>query len=299
MLKRLDLDQESGFMDFRSVSRYGTGVGVCYVYNVVLKSTKAGKPFVTLFLRDINGATVPGYIFDLASPLLAGKEAREVLNHLVQVKWQENYLDGIGLTFILDKVEVVKDTTPDQIALFRGEIQDSDTKYRCLSEFLREELGCNISIPVLAKTHSSPDYYQGRVGGLLEHYCRVSKILLSVASDSKEERRQLIAAFVLYILVHSNYTRAAESGMVNISLASVLTEKVAPIATALKATSGALEMVHLFFGYTPKDIYVKTVQAAADLAKRVDAEFSVYKTVPVEQEGDAGYGKIRRYILEE
>lgn len=299
MLKRLDLDQTPGFMDFRSVTRYSNGVGCCYVYNVVMKNSKAGKPFVTLHLKDVNGSTAPGYIFDLASPLLAGKDARDVANRIVKVKWQENYLSGIGLTFILDDVSVVTDATPEQIAMFRGSIDNLSEKYDFLCDYLKQGLGCNINVPVLVRTYSSPDYYQGRVGGLLEHYCRMARILTETASFSEEERRQLVAAFVLYILVHSNYIRASESGMVNISLATVLTEKVSPVASALKATAGALEMVHMFFGYVPKDIYVKTIKAVADIVKRVDDEFSRYRTIPVEQEGDAGYGTIRRYIVEE
>ena len=93
MLKKID-DVELGFLNVSTISKDNIGTGICYVYGGVLKNTQAGAPFVTLFLRDINGVSIPGYIFNLESPLVAGKELNNVIGKVVKIDWRD-HLHGV------------------------------------------------------------------------------------------------------------------------------------------------------------------------------------------------------------
>lgn len=298
MLEKVPEKNNVGFMNFSSVSRYDTGTGMCYVYNVLLKQTKQGKPFITLYLRDIMGNSVPGYIFDLASPLFAGKEAVQVQNKIVQIDWQENYLKGVGLTFILDKVCIVSNASDADYAKFQGTVENLQQKKTEIIDYVSKNLRVAITLPMSIETYSSPDYAQGRQGGLLEHYWKMSKMLNGL-SFSVEEQRRLAGTFAIFVLAHSSYIAAKDNDSDEISLTVALTKRITSLSEGLKLGPAALEVVHMFFGYHPKDIYVRTVSSISDTVLRVDKEFSLYHTIPLSQEGDAGYGKIRRYQIED
>lgn len=123
-------------------------------------------------------------------------------------------------------------------------------------------------------------------------------MLKAVTHLSGEEKRRLIATFLVYTFVHSNYVRLAEAGQADIAAVATLTESVNKLNAKLALGPGILEVVHMFFGYAPKDIYVKTISSFSDHVNALDKEFALYKTIPLTQEGDAGYGKIRRYSIE-
>lgn len=289
---------ESQPLKFSSIARFDTGVGLCMVYNAVLKKTKNGKPFVTLYLRDVSGAVIPGYIFDLSSPLLAGGEAAKVVGNIVEIEWEENYLDHVGMTVLVSKLSMVTNVPADIVASFSGKIPDLDGKEACLCGFFKENLHISVSLPVHIKTYASPNYMQGRVGGLLEYYYRMSQVLQSTSFLAEETGSNLIATFAIYLCVHAAYVRANDSGDADITLVTTLTSLVSKLANALNLGPAAMEIVHMFFGYKPMDVYVRNVAAIADLVQRMDKEFELYKTIPLQQEGDAGYGKIKRYKLE-
>lgn len=291
--------EEHQILRFSNIERYQTGTGLCLVYNAVLKKTKNGKPFVTLYLRDVEGAVIPGYIFDLASPLLAGGEAAKVIGQIVDVEWTENYLDHVGMTVILSDVALATNVPADVVARFSGTILDLDQKEEALYKFFKDNLHMNVSFPVHIKTHASPDYMQGRVGGLLEYYYRMSQVLQSTSFLADETGSNLVATFAVYLCVHAAYVRANDSGSTDITLVTTLTSLVSKLASALNLGPAAMEIVHMFFGYKPMDVYVRNIAAIADLVQRMDKEFELYKTIPLQQEGDAGYGKIKRYKLEE
>lgn len=302
MLERVDKGKSFGDMKlirFSSVERYQSGTGCCLVYNAVLKKTRQGKPFVTLYLRDYEGVTLPGYIFDIASPLLAGGEAVKVIGKVVEIDWQENYLNNIGLTLLLDRVAVVHDAPLNVQEQFNGVIPDIDRKEAELKQMFQEALHFNVSFPAHVRTYSSPDYMQGRVGGLAEYYYRVGKVLESTSFLPQLQRSNLIATFAIYLCVHAAYVRASDSGEADITLVTTLTSLVGKLSNALKVGPAALEVVHMFFGYEPKDIYVRTVTSAAKFVQQADKEFSLYRTIPLLQEGDAGYGAIHRYKLDD
>lgn len=299
MLEKVPEPNTTQFMDFGSITKYSSGTGRCYVYNVVLKKTKQGKPFVTLYLRDIRGNSIPAYVFDLASPLFAGKEAVQILNKIVQIDWDENYLNGIGLTLILTKVSVVNDATDADYALFQGVVSDLDRKKADITKYISDILQVSVTLPLSIETYASADYANGRQGGLLEHYWKMSKMLRNLEGLQEEERRRLAGTFALYVVAHSSYISAKDKGGDDISLTVALTKRITSLSGSLVLGAAALEVVHMFFGYTPKDIYVRTVSAISDLVSRINNEFSVYHTIPLEQEGDAGYGKIRRYQIDD
>ena len=298
MLKPVQSQQNSKYVEFNKISRYSSGEGICFVYNAVMKRTQAGKPFITLHLRDINGATVPGYVFDLQSPLFAGGEVTKVKNNLVLIEWDENYLQQVGLTLILRKVSVVTSPAVDIIERFRGGVPEVNLKMEKLQNFFREVLGMNTTLPLSVKNASYAEYSQGKVGGLCEHYYRMLSFVRSSDYLRPEEYKQLTATFLLYILVHSNYISAKESGRDSIELVSSLTQKVSSISSVLDMGSGCTELIHMFFGYTPKDVYVRAISQISKTVKQVDDEFALYHTIPLTQEGNAGYGTIRRYRIE-
>lgn len=299
MLEKITQATLGEFVNFSAIAKDSHGAGKCFVYNAVAKHTKAGKPFVTLYLRDVRGNTVPGYIFDLKSPLLAGAEMNKVINSIVEIEWQENYLRNLGLTLILDKVSVVIAPTAEELAKFTGQIENNQGKRAEIERFLADVLKFRVNIPLTVSTYAGLDYAQGKVGGLCEHYWRMCKILGTFSYLSSEEFRNLVATYTLYIVVHQSYTVAKDTGGDSIDLVVALTSKVTSLAKSLKLSSGALELVNMFFGYTPKDIYVKTIVGIANMVQQTEKEFALYQTIPVQQEGNAGYGTIRRYFVEE
>lgn len=299
MLERVPEKATGKYMNFSSIKRFDSGTGMCYVYNVVMKSTKAGKPFITLYLRDAVGNTIPGYVFDLASPLMAGGEANEVAGKIVNIDWQENYLSGVGLTLILDKVQIVTDAVANDYALFQGTVQDIAKKKQDIIDYLSLALGMSLTLPMSVDTYASPEFSGGRQGGLLEHFWKMSLSLRSLRGLTDEEARRVAGIFALYILAYSNYLAACDRGDDSIVLTSALTKRVSSLAETLRLGPAALEVVHMFFGYQPKDIYVRTVSTVSDSIHRIEKEFTLYHTIPLDQEGDAGYGKIRRYVVED
>lgn len=298
MLERVSKENPKHFIDFSAIKTYETGTGLCYVYNAVIKKTRQGKPFATLYLRDINGNSVPGYVFDLASELWAGGDAAKVMNSIVQIQWQENYLKGLGMTLILDKVGVALDASPEDFALFQGEIEDRAGKASTITAYVKRKLGLQITLPVTLNTYANPEYSNGKQGGLLEHFWKTALALDALQGLTKEEERRIAGIFSLYIFARTSYLAAVDNGDDSILLTSALTKRVSALAESMDLGPAALEVVHMHFGYEPKDLYVRTVVAVSDNIHRVDKEFAVYKTIPLSQEGDAGYGKIRRYVVE-
>lgn len=301
MLEKVKQSSEVNYIDFSSIRPDSYGEGICYVYNGVIKRTKAGNPFVTLYLRDSLGNAIPGYVFDIKSNLMAGGELAKVINQVVLIRWSENYLPNIGLTVILEKVGMVTDPSPRMLETFCGGIPNVDSKRREIEDQLFEALALKVTIPHNITVYSSVDYSQGRVGGLCQHYWKMSHVLSAYTSSGEytsEEIRRLYATFALYILVHSTYVKAHSVGKDDIDLVSSLTSTVHALSEKLCVGTAALELVNMFFGYKPRDIYVRTIVNISENVKRAEREIALYRTIPLQQEGDAGYGAIRRYVVE-
>lgn len=302
MLEKVNDNVTGNYINFGNIGPDSHGQGLCYVYNAVAKKTKSGKPFVTLYLRDICGNVIPGYIFDMQSPLQAGAEMVKVVNNIVCIDWQENYLRHLGLTVIVDKLSLVMNPSYEDLAQFCGAVPGVTAKRMHIEETISEWLGFKVTVPQVIETYSSLDFSQGKVGGLCQHYWQMCEMLCGIANSgmrTKDECRRLFATFALYILAHSTYIRAHEAGDDGIELVMNLTEKLTKLSSRLKLGPGAMEIVNMFFGYVPRDIYVRTIVSISEMILKTNKEFAVYRTIPLQQEGDAGYGKLRRYVLEE
>ena len=273
----------------------------CYAYvrGGQHKFTRADKPFITLYLQDEDGIVIPGYVFDLRNFKAAGLELTKVIHSVVKARVTENYLPKLGMTVTVDSIAIVESPTSQLLQTFVGNVGDNNATYNELSERIRKHLGIKINLPYAICTSSLIEFYQGRVGGQCKHYLNMIKTLEVWAEDmSEEEARQLFVTFVLYVFVHNNYVVAVESGDDDIRLVNTLTASVSKYMQTLKAGAGAIEVIHLFFGYEPKDLFVRTVHQASEINLRMMKELGVFRALPLSREGDAGYGTIKSYSSE-
>lgn len=274
----------------------------CYAYvrGGRHKFTKADKPFITLFLQDVNGVVIPGYVFDIANFKAAGLELTKVIHSVVKVQALENYLPRYGMSVIVEHVSIVTHPTAEMTTTFLGSVGDTSVLLSDLTSRIAQHTGIKVNLPYEICTSSYMDFYQGRVGGQCKHYLHMLSTLEVWAEDmDKEEARQLFSTFVLYVFVHNNYLAAVEDGKDDIGLVTTLTNSVSRYMQALKAGAGAIEVIHLFFGYKPKDLFVRAVHQASEMNLRAMKELSTYRALPLSREGDAGYGTIKRYASED
>lgn len=271
----------------------------CYAYirNGQHKYTKADKPFITLYLQDINGVVIPGYIFDIANFKASGLELTKVLHTVVKLECSENYLHRYGMTVIINKVYELPKASPALITKFVGSVDEIYKIFENLKVELSQKMNKNVTLPFAICEGSYIDYYQGKTGGLCLHYYNTLHILDVWASTmTDQEKYQLYATFILFIIVHSRYLASQEEGKDDILLVQTLTNMISKYMKMLKVEPGVSEVIHMFFGYKPKDIYVRMVNAASESNMRAIKELSVYRALPISREGDAGYGTIKRYV---
>ncbi len=274
----------------------------CYAYvrGGRHKFTKAGKPFITLYLQDLNGVVIPGYVFDVQDFKAAGLELTKVVHSIVRVEALENYLPRYGMSVIVEDISIVVKPSTEMTATFLGTVGETSVLLNQLMSRIAERVGVKVNLPYEICTSSYMDFYQGRVGGQCKHYLNMLSTLDVWAGDmTKEEARQLYVMFVLYVFVHNNYMSAVEEGNDDIALVNTLTTSVSRYMQALKAGAGAIEVIHLFFGYEPKDLFVRMVHQASKMNLRAMQELSTYRALPLSREGDAGYGTIKRYASED
>lgn len=289
-------DKNVPLLDVSRIHPDSTFECFAYVRGGQHKFTKAGKPFITLYLQDVNGVVIPGYLFNPEDFKHAGLELTKVIHSIVCLTVTENYLPRMGMSVILDAVAIVTSPTLEMTTAFVGKVDNIQTVYNSLLESIASKLGIKVTLPYNICTTSYMEYYQGKVGGQCLHYLNTLKILEVWAQDmSPEEQHQLFVAFVLYVFVHSNYRAAAENGDDDIRLVTTLSASVSKYMERLQAGDGASEVIHLFFGYKPKDIFVRAVHQAAQMNLRMMDELSAYRALPLSREGDAGYGTIKRY----
>lgn len=273
---------------------------IAYVQGGQHKFTRADKPFITLYLKDDEGVVIPGYIFEVANFKSAGLELTKVIHSFVLATVTENYHPRFGMSVLVNKLSMIMDPTPLLAKAFLGEVRDQQQCYQKLMECITGALGIRISVPYTICTTSYMDFYQGRVGGQCQHYQDMFDVL-KVWSDSmnEEEKHQLFATFVLYVFVHNNYLSAREQGNDDVRLINTLASAIEKHMVALKAGDGVSEVIHLFFGYEPKDLFVRMVHQASLVCQRAMNELATYRSLPISREGDAGYGTIKRYDKKE
>lgn len=283
-------------MVFKNIAPDSNAEGICYVRGGEHRFTKADKPFIKLYLQDTTGHVIPGYIFDIDNFKAAGLELTQVTHNIVRIEYKENFLHRYGMTVIIDRLERIMNPPPGMLELYVGSLKEAKEKYSLLVEGLGKVLNKKVAIPYDICNTSYMDYAQGEIGGLAIHYWDMFKSLEVYATKfPKEEQDILWGTFVLFIFSHSNYLRAEADGSADITLVSQLTQRLQQYMKLTTVTEGALELVHIFFGYEPKDIFVRLVVQVSKSLVRADKEINLYQTLPISREGDAGYGTIRRY----
>lgn len=292
-------DEQLPLLDVSQIHPDSSFECFAYVRGGRHKFTKADKPFITLYLQDKNGLVIPGYVFDVANFKQAGLELTKVIHSIVKVQAMENYLPRYGMSVIVENISIVARPTTEMTTTFLGSVGDSSVLLNSLMAGIAKHTGVKINLPYEICTSSYMDFYQGRVGGQCKHYLSMLSMLEVWAQDmNEEEARQLYVTFVLYVFVHNNYLAAVEKGNDDIGLVNTLTASVSKYMQALKAGAGAIEVIHLFFGYKPKDLFVRMVHQASEMNLRAMKELSTYRALPLSREGDAGYGTIKRYTSE-
>lgn len=299
MLEKVQRESSAGGLTLFNVSnlpRDAQYTCVAYVQDGRHKFTKADKPFITLYLRDVTGLAIPGYIFDLRDFKAAGLELTKVIHSFVQVTVTENYLPKFGMTVIIDKLGLIETPTMEMVSTFQGTVGDVQQLYQHLLDDIKNALEVKVSLPYNICTSSYMDFYAGKVGGQCQHYQDMMDILKVWAGSMNDaEKHELFSTYVLYVYVHNNYIAAREKGEDDIQLVNSLSASVSQFMGTLKVGSGVFEVIHLFFGYEPKDVFVRMVHLASTMCTRAMDELYVHRSLPISREGDAGYGTIRRY----
>lgn len=291
---RLVTQNANGAIDFRQLDTTPTCSGICYVVSAKHGVKRDSKPFFTLYLRDINNVTIPGYVFDLDNYVTQGVNLTKVQGKLIRAKFVENYLAGYGMTVILENVELCVDAPVDLISKFTGEIEDSNRKLDSILKYAEGILGVPIIIPMRSVMVSSEDYSGGRVGGVLDHYVILMSQLKTYESIMEDDEfRQLIATAMVYIFSHMTILNDGDPH--NVNHITCLTDKASKISNALKAQTGIMEAVHCHFGYKPKDVYTRIVDSTFYTICKTTREMTCYRALPATREGNAGYGDIHRY----
>lgn len=281
---------------FRDIVKDEIGKGVCYVRDGRTKMSRIGSPFITLYLQDITGVVVPGYVFNLKDFQFAGKELTQLIHNLAEISYEENYFAPYGMSIRVTDVKLLTNPPTQLLSSFVGNVDEVNATYNKLMSELSKLLNMRVNLPYSLCTQSHIDYSQGKVGGLAFHYSRMLDVIKSYAPMFEPaDQRILYGCFLLFIHAHNNYIAAELQEAVDISLSTKLTASIAQYITMLKLPKGAAEVSNIFFGYKPKDIFVRLVCQASEDVLRAQKEIAVWSALPLTREGDAGYGTIRRY----
>lgn len=293
MLKKVNEDNQ---LHFNNIQTDEIGEGICYVTGGTIKVSKLNRPFLTLFLQDIDGIIIPGYMFDLTDFKMAGLDLTKVTHNLVKVHYRENFLIKYGLTVLLEKVELIVNPNFDLLKKYIGNIENVHADFNCLLAEIGKKIHMNLTLPITICNNYDVEYDKGRIGGIVNHYRKLFLALLAFDRDfSEEERRQLYGTFLLYIFVHDAYITQNKENKADISFVMELYKRIQVYMDKLKLSQGAVEVVTLFFGYKPKDIFVRLIASLSEEIKIRSNEIDLWKSLPYTREGDIGYGTIKRY----
>lgn len=297
MLEKITNDSVAGTMHFGSIAPDTTTDGRCFVCGGANRIARTGNPFIVLYLQDIDGNVIPGYIFNLADFKKAGLELKAVMQKIVQINYTENYHPRFGMSVILNKIEIINDAPVSEIGKYVGYAGEAVNLRDSLTKELSARLSANITIPYRICTDSYNEYYNGKIGGLCRFYADMYRALQPYANmfDTAEEEKQLYGTFLLYIYAHSNFLAADKEGNANVTLITQLVSHMEAYIQQLELNDGSIEVVHVLFGSQPTDIFVRLVVQTAESVTKAMKEINVYKTLPVLREGNAGYGTIIRY----
>lgn len=296
MLQKIDNNLNENYLHWVNISPDSIGEGLCFVRSAVHRFTKGDKPYFVLYLQDIDGGVIPGYIFDIANFVELGKDLTAVERSVVKISYRENYHPKYGLSVILEKVDKVVSPDTEMLGKFTSTAKEAKEAWQELGTVLSEKLKMMIKIPYNICTASSIECCNGAIGGPAIFYKKMMQILEQYETEfSEEERRDLWGSFLIYIFVHSNLLTARKSGEDDIQFLRNLTLTVDTYLKTLKIGVGAAEAIYMSSGYQPKDIYTRLVSHVADNVSCILKEINLYRTLPISREGDAGYGTIKNY----
>lgn len=298
MLERAVKKEESPcpYIHFNNIKPDSSSVGLCFVQSGQHKMTRYSKPFIVLYLRDIDGNCIPGYIFDIEDIMKAGLDLTQIERKVVKLGYTENFLPHGRMSVLVNNIGIVTDATPEQYAKFLGSVDDINEVYNSLLTNLSELLGSRVMVPYTICTTSYREYSQGAVGGIVTYYRDLLDTLKICSRQfKKEELHNLWGTFAIYVFAHSNYIAAVHDGGADINLTSKLISNCSRIIKDLKLGSGALEVITMLEGVQPKDIFVRTISNAAKMLSSVEDEVGIYRTLPESREGGTGTVTIKRY----
>lgn len=300
MLEKVGNDRQNNLLCWKEIKPNESGTGICFLRTCTHKITRAGKPYIACYLQDSEGAIIPGYVWDASNLKEYGIEMSTASNSVVQISYDENYHPQYGMSITLTKIGVVQQPPLSLLSKYVGSVGDSQKLLQHLSDTLSERVGCRVTLPFAVAQTYHMDFSGGKVGGVVCHYCDMLSILEVYSSMfSAEESKRLWSTFLLYIYAHINYLQAEAEEAVDVNLVVQLTSSVQKFASRLQVTAGTMEVIHIFFGYEPKDIFVRLVKQVSENLVRVNREVNVYKTLPLTREGSAGYGTIKNYPFKE
>lgn len=293
MLKKVNEDNQ---LHFNNIQTDEIGEGICYVTGGAIKVSKLNRPFLTLFLQDIDGIIISGYMFDLTDFKMAGLDLTKVTHNLVKVHYRENFLVRYGLTIILDKVELIVNPDYKLLKKYVGSIEEVQADFNSLLTSIGEKIHVNVTLPYTICNNYDMEYDKGRIGGIVNHYRKLFIALSSLDRDfSNEEKKQLYGTFLLYIFVHDAYITQNKDNKADISLIMELYKRIQIYMDKLKLGQGAMEVVNIFFGYKPKDIFVRLIARLSEQIKISTNEIELWKSLPYTMEGDIGNGIVKKY----
>lgn len=298
MLQKIREDEDVRHILFNEIGPDSSGTGLCFVRDGQHRTTRWGKPYIVLYLQDINKTVIPGYIFDIESAGDIGSDLSKVIQNLVEISYEENYLEKYGLSVRIKKVHLVTDPTTDLLAPYVHSFADNEEKYKELMGQLSEIIGIKVSIPYSVCSMYNLLYHRGEIGGVIQHYYEMFSVLKTYATflRNPEDVKKLFSTFLLYIYANINYLNAEAKGEADITLVTQLISAVSTYSSKLTTDSGIMEVVHGMFGYEPKDIFVRLVFQVSKDVERADKEISLWHSLPNTREGNAGYGTIRKYL---
>lgn len=293
MLKKVNEDNQ---LHFNNIQTDEIGEGICYVTGGTIKVSKLNRPFLTLFLQDIDGIIIPGYMFDLTDFKMAGLDLTKVTHNLIKVHYRENFLVRYGLTIILDKVELIVNPNYSLLEKYVGSTLEITERFQDMLADISSILNIRVTLPRSITNTHDVEYDKGKLGGTVNHYCKVFKALSAFNDNfNEEDRKQLYGTFVLYIFVHDTYLNKRKENKADINLVTELSKVVSTYMEKLNLKQGAMEVINIFFGYQPKDIFVRLIYNLSQQIKLATNEIELWNSLPYTMEGDIGNGIVKKY----
>lgn len=270
------------------------GHSIAYVFDGKNKTAKNSAPYFLLYLKDINGTIIPGFVFNVIDYIKEGKTLTSIKGKMIVFDFYCDSWSNNGLSLQLTSLSLVESPDPTLISKFIGTLPDVDKYLKELTDTLIEESGIEIKLPELTLKRSYMDFCDGRVGGLIYHYLMMLQQLKTYKMIYTErEYKDIMETFIVFLSCHLDYL--SNECEADIALLTRMTAKIKNLSDRLNATSTVEEIVQYFNGYTPKDIAVRTVLHHFESVQKVTKELYLNRTLPLTVCGDAGYGTIKKY----